>query len=255
MSDAPQSAMPLYSQIKEKILAAIARGEFKPGDQLPSQRELGECYSASHMTVRRAIDDLVALGVISAVPGKGLFLSEIKQDTEASPLISFTEDMARRGMKATSHVLEAELTVAPTMLAKTLGIEIGTELVFLRRLRLADARPMALQTSYLVHAFCPGLLEHDLETISIYELLRTRYHMQPTSYSATVEVVLATETEAALLDVSLPAALLVNEQVTTLEDGRAFEFVRTAYRGDRYRMRIPDHRLCVYRHDRIQGRL
>ena len=239
MNVASLHAMPLYSQIKEKLLAAIGHGEFKPGDQLPTQRELCDRYGASHMTVRRAIDDLVSLGVINAIPGKGLFVAEAKQDTETSPLISFTEDMARRGMKATSQVLEAELTEAPTVLARALGIEVGTELVFLRRLRLANGRPMALQSNYFVHALCPGLLSFDLNTCSVYEILKNHYKLQLAAYSATVEVILATEGDAALLGIGLPAALLVNEQITYLDDGRALEFVRTAYRGDRYRMRIP----------------
>jgi GntR family transcriptional regulator len=230
--------MPLYSQIKEKLLAAISRGEFKAGDQLPSQRELCERYSASHMTVRRAIDDLVASGVISAIPGKGLYVTEPKQDTEASPLISFTEDMARRGMKATNQVLEAEVTAAPTILAKALGVEVGTALVYLRRLRLADGHPMALQTNYLVHACCPGLLEHDLNQNSLFKILKSHYGLQIAAYSATVEAVLASESEAALLGLTPPAALLVTEQISYLENGRAIEFVRSAYRGDRYRMRV-----------------
>lgn len=238
MNENPVQVTPLYSQIKEKLLAAIARGEFKAGDQLPTQRELCERYSASHMTVRRAIDDLVAIGVISAIPGKGLYVTEAKQDTEASPLISFSEDMARRGMQATSQVLEAELTGAPTILAKALGVEAGTALVYLRRLRLADGHPMALQTSYLVHALCPGLLEYDLDHNSLFAILKNHYGLQITSYSATVEAILASEGEAGVLGLIPPAPLLVTEQISYLESGRAVEFVRSAYRGDRYRMRL-----------------
>ena len=238
MNEGPTQVMPLYSQIKEKLLAAMARGEFKPGDRLPPQRELCLRYAASHMTVRRAIDDLVAIGVISAIPGKGLFVAEAKQETEATPLISFTEDMARRGMQAANQVLEAELTGAPTILAKALGVEVGSALVYLRRLRLADGRPMALQTNYLVHAYCPGLLAHDLNQNSLFTILKSHYGLQIANYSATVEAVMASENEAGLLGLTLPAALLVTEQITYLEDGRAIEFVRSAYRGDRYRLRM-----------------
>jgi GntR family transcriptional regulator len=234
----PPQVMPLYSQIKEKMLAAIARGDFRAGDQLPTQRDLCQQYTASHMTVRRAIDDLVAMGVISAIPGKGLFVSEPKQETEANPLMSFSEDMARRGMKATSQVLEAELTSAPTILAKTLGVEVGSELVHLRRLRLAEGRPMALQTNTLVHTFCPGLLSHDLNQKSLYAILRNTYGLKMASHAVTAEAICASDEEARLLGIPPMSALLVCEQISYLENGRAFEFVRTAYRGDRYHLRI-----------------
>src|SRR5687767_117570 len=84
--------LPLYAQLKEQIIAAIARGDLAPGDQILSQRVLGEKYRMSHMTVRRAINELLHEGVIYAIPGKGLYVTEQKQDAEP-PLRGFTEDM------------------------------------------------------------------------------------------------------------------------------------------------------------------
>jgi GntR family transcriptional regulator len=239
MNENQTQAVPLYAQIKEKILEAIAHDELKIGDQLPSQRELGLRYSASHMTVRRAIDELVKMGAVSAIPGKGLYVAAFKQETESSPTISFTEDMARRGMKATSHVLEASMVVASTFLAKTLEIEVGSELVYLHRLRLAESRPMALQTTYVVHACCPGLLKFDFNQNSLYAILKSEYDLIPSTYSVTVEAGLANKEESQLLGLTYPSPLLITEQITSLEDGRPLEYVHTAYRGDRYRLRIP----------------
>lgn len=229
--------LPLYAQLKESLISAIARGEFMPGDRLPSQRILCERYGMSHMTVRRTISELINEGIIYAIPGKGLYVNGRKQDAESGPLIGFTEDMARRGMRASSKVLAAEIIGASTVLASALGVAVGTPLVYLRRLRLADGEPMALQGSYLPHALVPGLLKHDLEHGSLFELLRNDYRLHLARGTTVVEAALANEEQARLLGLSLPAPLLIVEQLTYLDTGQAIEFVRTAYRGDRYRLR------------------
>jgi GntR family transcriptional regulator len=231
--------LPLYAQLKESLIAAIGRGDLMPGDQIPSQRVLCERYGMSHMTVRRAISELLNEGVIYGIPGKGLYVTERKQDDESGPLIGFSEDMARRGMLASSQVLAAEIVGASTVLSNSLGVEVGTPLIYLRRLRLADGVPMALQGSYLPQALCPSLLEHDLARRSLFDLLRNEYRLNLADGRTTVEAALADEEQASLLGLSLPVPLLIVEQLTFLDSGQAIEFVRTAYRGDRYRLRIP----------------
>jgi GntR family transcriptional regulator len=229
--------LPLYAQLKEQIIAVIARGDVAPGDQIPSQRSLCERYGMSHMTVRRAISELLNEGVLYAIPGKGLYVTERKQDTEPL-LIGFSEDMARRGMIASSQVLAAEIVGASTVLASALGVAVGTPLVHLRRLRLADGAPMALQSSYLPHALCPGLLEQDLGSGSLFGLLRGHYRLRLADGTTVVEAALADAEQAKLLGLPLPAPLLIVEQLTYLDSGQAIEFVRSAYRADRYRLRL-----------------
>jgi GntR family transcriptional regulator len=233
----PNEKLPLYAQLKEEIIAAIARGDLDPGDQIPSQRVLCERHSMSHMTVRRAISELLREGVLYAIPGKGLYVTEPKQDAEP-PLRGFTEDMARRGMVASSQVLAAEVVGASTVLSSALGVPIGTALIFLRRLRLADGAPMAVQASYLPQALCPGLLEHDLGRGSLFELLRNSYHLRLADGTTAVEAALADAEHARLLGLRIPAPLLVVEQLNYLDSGQAIEFVRSAYRADRYRLRL-----------------
>ncbi len=228
--------LPLYAQLKEELIAAIARGELAPGDRLPSQRELAERHGMSHMTVRHAIDELCHEGVVYVIPGKGLYVAQPKLDAESDPLLSFTEEMTRRGQKASSQVLGAEMVAASTVLARTLGLEVGARLVRLARLRLVDGMPMALQTSYLPHVLCPGLLEHDLGRSSLYEVLRSVYGLHLARSRRTAEAMLADAESAAALGLTRPAALLVVDQITYLDSGAAVEFSRTAYRGDLYRL-------------------
>ncbi|MBC8160809.1 MAG: GntR family transcriptional regulator [Roseiflexaceae bacterium] len=236
-----QQKLPVYQHIQAQLMAKIVGGELAAGDQLPSQRTLCEQYQASHMTVRRAIDDLLAEGVIYAIPGKGLYVAAPKQDAEAHPLVGFSEDMAQRGMHASTRLLAAELVGASTSMAQVLELAVGAPLVSLRRLRSAAGQPMAIQISFLPHARCPGLLDHDLEQHSLFGILRGFYGLQLARSTTAVETALADEQQAALLQLPLPAALLITEQLTVLNDGQPIEFVRSAYRGDRYRLRLEHH--------------
>ena len=94
-----------YLQVKDDLIAGILNVTYKPHERLPSQRELAAEYGLSHMTVRRAINELKHEGFIDAQQGRGLYVAQPKQKAELGPLYSFSEDMALRGMKATSRVL------------------------------------------------------------------------------------------------------------------------------------------------------
>lgn len=227
-----------YMKLKDDILSGIARGIYPPHAKLPSQRDLGHSYGVSHMTVRRAINELMREGAIYTRQGSGLFVAEPKLDAEAGPLVGFTEDMRQRGMKASSRMIEGRIVSASTMLATTLRVLIGQPLVFIRRLRLAEGEPMALQTNYLPAALCPGLLAANLENASLYDILRGEYGLQLSDAQTSAGAELASEDDARLLDLTPPAALLVTEQITYLDDDRPIEFARSLYRGDRYRLQV-----------------
>ncbi len=232
------AARPLYVQLKETILDDIVRGRLKPGDQLPSQRELCETNQMSHMTVRRAITELTNEGVLSAVPGKGIYVAEPKQDADSGALISFHEDMARRGMIGQTRILDAYMTSASTALAQIMGLETGAPLVFMRRLLLASQTPIGISHSYLAHHLCPGLLDEPLINGSMYATLTTRYGLRLASGMRTAEAVLADQEQADLLGLPLPSALVLIEQLTFLDSGAAVEYSRILYRGDRYRVPV-----------------
>ncbi len=231
-----------YLRLKESIIASVAEGRYAPHTRLPSQRELGEGHGVSHMTVRRAINELIREGVIYARQGSGLFVAEPKADAELGPMIGFTEDMRLRGMKASSKVLEKRIVAASTVLASVLQLRVGQPLVFLRRLRIADGEPMAVQNTFLPSLTFPGLCDHDLDNRSLYDILGGAYGVRLTHADSAASAELASDEDAALLHLAPPAALLVTEQLTYADDGRPVEFVRSIYRGDRYRLQYPPTR-------------
>ncbi|MBN2046930.1 MAG: GntR family transcriptional regulator [Anaerolineaceae bacterium] len=227
---------PIYQHIISAIVEGIDQQSYPPGSQIPSQRALCDQFNTSLMTVRRALNELLQEEIVYAIPGKGIFVAEPKQSAEVDPLIGFTDDMAARGMRASSRVLEAKHTTANHHLARRLNVVLNTPLIYLRRLRLAGGRPMAVQENYLLARCCPTLLEHSLDNESLYHLLQNDYHIQLHHAQSTIEAVLALPEEADLLQITAPAALLVTEQITYLNKSEAFECVRTAYRGDRYHL-------------------
>lgn len=235
-----KASQPLFVHLKETIIATIARGEWLPGDRLPSQRDLCRQYQMSHMTVRRAINELINEGVIRAIPGKGLYVAKKTRAADSSSLLGFDQQMTRLGFTPSTRVLEAKLVSASTVLAKVLGVTPGAPLVYLHRLRLANGEPQSLTSVYLPHALCPGLLEKRLENDSLFATLRNRYHLNLTSSLSTIEAVLADEAQALLLQLTMPAPLLVREQTTYLDTGRAIEFSRSLMRGDRYHIQVTE---------------
>lgn len=229
-----QRKQPLYLQLKENLLAAIASGELAPGDQLPSQRDLCKHYGMSHMTVRRVINDLMQEGAIYSISGKGLYVAERKQPAEINSLTGFAQNMARVGMIASTQVLDAAMIRASASITRALGIGSESPVAYLRRLRIASGQPMSISICYLPHDLCPGILDCDFTQHSLFDILTTRYGLRPVGSISTVEAKLADDEQAGLLGLVVPAALLFREQITYAHTGQVIELSQSFIRGDRY---------------------
>jgi len=229
------SAEPLYEQIKSHLLERIEDGTYPPHSKIPSERTLSEQFGVSRMTVKHAIKELVFNERLYTRVGKGTFVSEPPITQQLSTLTSFTEDMASIGKTTSNRVLLAETLPATEKLAEPLDVPPGTELALLRRLRLADGVPVALESSYLHHAYCEGVLTaHDYGGASLYAALRDDYGLQLAYAEQRIRARLATADEAALLEIEPGFPLLHITRVTFLVDDTPVEYVQSAYRGDRY---------------------
>ncbi len=230
------SGTPLYVQLADLLRAQIHSNRLPPNAQLPSERELCRKYGVSRITVRQALDELTHEGLIYTCVGKGTYVAAPKLNEELQPLSSFTEDMHRRGMIASSQVLEAAIIYADDYRAARLRVPWGTELVKLHRLRLADGLPIAVQLTYLPHHLCPDLLQYDLSSRSLFDILRTEYRLKLVRADTNIEAALARPEEARLLQLPNPAAVLISEQTTYLDTDAIIELTRSVFRGDRYRL-------------------
>lgn len=233
-----QSSVPIFAQVKAALDEAVHSGELQPHRRIPSERELAALFGVSRMTIRQALLELIGEGSLYTRSGKGTYVAERKIAQPLQRLTSFTQDMAARGMRPSSRLIGADLLPAPIELAHALSIPAGSEMVRIRRLRLADGQPLAIETSHLPHARCPGLLEHDLEQHSLYELLRDRYGLELASARQTIEAASPTEEERELLNMPPGVPVLRIHRFTSTRDGTASEFVQSAYRGDRYQLDV-----------------
>lgn len=230
------SPLPLYYQLKTILLERIQCGALAAGDRLPSEDDLVRQYGVSKITVRQALSELVRMGYLRREQGRGTFVARPKLEQGPRELTSFTEQMKRRGMQAVSRVLEAGVVQADADVAERLHLPEGTPVLVLKRVRLADGEPMGVQTAYLPAALVAGLEAEDLESGSLYEILRTKYALIPQRALETHCAVTVDEEEANWLGLPVGAAALTAERVSYLPDGRPLELVYSVMRADRYRI-------------------
>jgi GntR family transcriptional regulator len=230
------SGIPLHEQLANLLREQVVQQQLRPEDRLPSERDLCEQYAISRITVRQAIATLIQEGLLYSTAGKGTFVSGSALDEELRPLSSFTEDLARRGMRPGSILLDSRVVPADDLWAKRLGIPRGAEVAFIYRLRLADDLPIAIQHTYLPHHLCQELLAFDFASRSLYEVLRKEYHFHFSHSDTVIESALASPEEAKLLNLELPSALLISDQTTFLDSGATIEITRSIFNAQRYKL-------------------
>jgi GntR family transcriptional regulator len=228
---------PLYVQLKQALVAGMLSGQYPAHQRLPSERELSEHYQVSRMTARQALVELVRDGLIYTRAGKGTFVAEPKISQQLRTVTGFSQDMRMRGATPANLVLEAKIMPAPAEVAAALRLPPNAEVILLARVRLADGSPLAVEAAYLPRTLCPDLLRHDFARESLYHVLETEYGFRLNQAEQTIEARLASPREVELLQLTPTAAVLRLERITVRHDGVPVEYVSSAYRGDRYKLR------------------
>jgi GntR family transcriptional regulator len=218
---------------RQRVLELI--DQLHVGEAIPSERRLSSELGISRLTVRAALDDLVRDGYLERRHGAGTFVSEPKIAQQLT-LTSFSEDMRRRGMVAGSRTIELRETHAGAAVGRALNISPDARVKLIRRLRLADGEPMALETLHVPAAIVPGLTPELLEDSSFYDLLEREYGVVIASGTQSIEPTVTNEEESELLGVPLHSPAFLFERTSRTESGETVEFVRSLYRGDRYRL-------------------
>jgi GntR family transcriptional regulator len=218
--------------VRDEILGML--DELQVGDALPSERRLASELGVSRPTLRAVIDELVREGLLLRRHGSGTYVAEPKI---ALPLTmtSFSEDMARRGMRPSTQVVSFERQSAGAKLGQRLQISPVDDVWVITRLRLADDETMAIEWLHAPVSLLPGLRREDL-THSFYELLRVRQGIVIASGTQTIEPTVTSPEEAEFLSVPVHSPAFLFERTTQSEQGEVVEFVRSVYRGDRYRL-------------------
>lgn len=228
------SPLPIYYQLEEAIKEQIEHGEFRQGEMIPSEREFSEKYGISRMTVRQAITNLVNDGLLVRQRGKGTFVANQKIEQSLKGLTSFTEDMKARGMEPGTKLLDFSVIPAPVMIAEMLGLEEGSEVHEIKRIRLADGTPMAYEVMYMPVHLISGITR-EIVSGSIYKHVEQTLGLQIGKAVQTLEASVVRKTEADYLQIKEGAPVLLIMRKTLLKDGRPLEVVKSVYRADRYK--------------------
>lgn len=228
------SPLPRYYQLKEIMRERIRAGEWKPGDLIPSERELGEKYGISRMTARQAITELVSEGLFYREQGKGTFVSQHKITQQLIHLTGFTEDIRARGQRPGTKVISATMHAADEAIAEKLRITPGTPIFRLQRLRLADGEPLAIELSHISFKDCEKLLEEDLENNSLYRVLESKYGVMLMEADQEIEAGLAGSEDAQTLKIAPGSSVLYTRRVTYTERNQPIEYAKAVYCGNKY---------------------
>jgi GntR family transcriptional regulator len=224
------SYVPLYCQLVSDIIHRIDSGELKPGDRIPSERELAADLKVSRITVRQALNLLEQLSLVYREQGRGTFVAEPRLH-RVEGFGSFTEYVVSQGRQPTSRIVKQELLAADENLQDLLKLQPDEQVLHLVRVRLADDTPLAIQSAYLPYSLCPGLENEELASRSLFDILRRKYSVYPTWTEPQICASAASETEAESLGLEPGAPVLVVDALTYTDTFEVVERVRTVYRG------------------------
>lgn len=220
-----------YQEIEQWLRARVLEG--REGDVLPSEAEVAAQFGVSRMTARQAVQNLAAEGLVRRRRGAGTFIAPRPLHRHAGPLMSYTDDMRRRGLVPASRLVTAELRPSTPAEADALRLAPGTRIVAIERIRLADGTPMALDTSCLTPDSA-GVLGHDLEAGSLHQALRS-LGREPVSAQAWISARTATPHEARLLELSSKAApVLVERRIIADAHGEPLELTVSVFNAAQY---------------------
>jgi GntR family transcriptional regulator len=227
--------IPLHHQVFRDLKSALDADEWRPGERMPTERELAERYGCSLITIRHALGELVREGRIERTRGRGTFVLQRRIDRNIAGSMSFAEEMRRRGFDVGTRVVTAAIEEAGESVGSALGIAADAPVVYLERVRLAGGEPLLLERARLPAERFPGLLAYDFEHRSLYDILAERYATRIVRARETVEPVMLRRREALLLDLPTRALALQIDGIAHADDGSPVEIARSFVRGDRTR--------------------
>ena len=232
------SPLPLYVQLKDALLRLIQIGHFQEGDSIPTERELGESFQVSRITVRRAIAELSRHGYLTTYQGKGTFVTTPKIKRPMSQMKSFSSAIIDEGHLPGSHLISLRHERANAEVSAFLNVDEDSWIWTVERLRLADEEPIGISTVYLnlpqAMSLTPAELEQDVSLWSVLE----RKGISFSKSEETIQAIAADESQAELLQVNRGFPLLLVEGVVHTDQAIPVEYHRIFNRGDRYKYSI-----------------
>jgi GntR family transcriptional regulator len=234
----PGRAPTLRGQVREALRQRIHAGEWRTGDRLPSESELIEAHAVSRITVRQALADLAAEGMIERVQGKGSFVAPGPVRQELSRLQGLSEALGRQGRAVRTQVLAWRRERPDAAQRTVLGLAAGEQCMALRTLRYADDEPLSFNCSWVASWAAEGLTRQALADSDLLTLYEGRKAIRVARAVVDISATLASAEQCRLLGLSPPAALLQVERTVYALDGRPLHRECSVYAPQAFSYRI-----------------
>lgn len=230
--------MAVWRQIAFAMEQAIRRGDYKPGIQLPTEKQLADRFGVNRHTVRQAMNRLAETGLVSIEQGRGMFVAESALDYRIGARTRFTENLLTKQKKPLRELISAEQVPAPAEIAHALGIPTGAPLWQIETRNHADDRAVSMSSHYFAVDRFPNMPELFRRVHSITGALKLAgvadYHRRTTKIAAR----LIAANDARLLDLPRTRPVLISETVNVDERGRPVEYVRARFAADHVTLSI-----------------
>ena len=215
-----------YQQIAEELRSRVLAGEFAAGRMLPSESELSSEFSASRVTVRRALEVLRDEGLVDARQGFGWFVAGDPVRQPLGRLATIEEQMAESGVVSERRILEFAFERAPKFVSRVLNT---AQVLRVKRLNMADGEPFAIVTVWCPADLGQHLSRRNVEQSPFYELLDIPLQ----GATQTIGADAASDDDAKLLQVPVGSPVLRCERITSDDSGRAVLLSRHVFPGHR----------------------
>lgn len=225
------SSVPVYYQLKAIIHKRIESGEYIEGGIIPSERELAKDFGISRMTVRQALNQMVAEGSLTREKGRGTFVA--KHKIQQMNISSFSETVRGKGMVPSTKVLYFKKENAGDDVSSILSLAKDEQVYVIKRLRFANEIPVGLEQVFIPVIYCPNLESHQLEA-SLYQLINEKYGFSIDYMDNIIEASVTTADERRLLNISTSTPVLRITGVSYISGGHKFSYERDIYRADQY---------------------
>ncbi len=226
--------IPLYFQLKELIMNEIRNGNYKSGEVIPTENEIGEIFEISRTTVRQAIRELENEGWLYRKKSKGTFVSKPKiNQSFIQALGSFNEQILKSGRTPRTELLDFKRMAPPEQVAATLELAPGDKVIFIHRRRYADDEPIVMVKTYLPYKECSFVMKHDLENESLYPILGTNEETKIYKIRRFIEATDAKAYDMKNLNIGRGKAIQRFMSVGYNVFDKPIEYSIARYRGDR----------------------
>ena len=230
-----ESSSPLYHQLMQRIADDIEKGNYPVGSRIPPEHELEKTYEVSRVTVRRALAELTAEGLLERKQGKGTFVSTPRISQDLKSIHSFHDSCKKNGVRAGTRVIHVTEIEADATDIADLNLREGDRVVETLRVRSADGEPVALEKNHFSTVY--SYLENENLNGSLYNVLRD-YGVEPKQATHDISMTFATEAQAKLLNIEPGSPLMRLKEVVYDQKGRPLHNSVQLIRGDRFVFRI-----------------